>query len=223
MTSFRKKGEWQNTRQVLKKVSETLLSHRSNFCSIEVIMMAKQLLLLNKKFNRIFWWSSLVSLRNNPIRCRCWQDHHLNWPTLKILQLLYWIFCKQKVVTSVHVTTLSHSSQTNSLNNRGGLVNFHCLAKRAVINISIEIESRDPWLESYFFALSPVSTTFLLPFRKLGSVNWISIESWPELLLLTSDRHHGLSCLSSNYCSMDKTDLHIFRWQGNEITLDFLT
>ena len=166
MTSFRKKGEWQNTRQVLKKVSETLLSHRSNFCSIEVIMMAKQLLLLNKKFNKIFWWSSLVSLRNNPIRCRCWQDHHLNWPTLKILQLLYWIFCKQKVVTSVHVTTLSHSSQTNSLNNRGGLVNFHCLAKRAVINISIEIESRDPWLESYFFALSPRLHYFFASFPK---------------------------------------------------------
>ena len=43
------------------------------------------------------------------------------------------VVCKQKVVTSV--TTLSHSQ---TLNNRGGLVNFYCLAKRAVINISIE-------------------------------------------------------------------------------------
>ena len=43
------------------------------------------------------------------------------------------VFGKQKVVTSV--TTLSHSQ---TLNNRGGLVNFYCLAKRAVINISIE-------------------------------------------------------------------------------------
>ena len=97
------------------------------------------------------------------------------------------VFGKQKVVTSV--TTLSHSQ---TLNNRGGLVNFYCLAKRAVINISIE--SR--WAQTHDWK-APIPSlslfTFLLPLLKLGSVNWISIESWPELLLLTSDRHHGLS------------------------------
>ena len=116
MTSF---GRGMPKQTSSKKSECVSLSHRSNFCSIEVIMMAKQLLLSTelpnsrkKKFNRILWWSLIPSC-NNPIRCRCWQDH-LNWPTLKILQLL--VFCKHPP-DNICVTTLSHS---NSLNNRGG-------------------------------------------------------------------------------------------------------
>ena len=108
------------------------------------------------------------------------------------------VFGKQKVVTSV--TTLSHSQ---TLNNRGGLVNFYCLAKRAVINISIEsrwAENHDwkapiPSFSLYFFCflLLKLGVCKLNQHRKLtwASLTHVWSSSWTLSLSLIQLLLHG--------------------------------